>query len=203
MFINWALREIHLKLVYYGPGLSGKTENLHYIYNRIDSKLKGDLVMLKSREDRTIFFDFLQLEIGQIDGKKPKFNLYTVPGQVHYDLTRKILLNSVDGLVFVADSQKEMMDANLDAILDLEENLSSSGKTLENFPWVLQYNKRDLPTAESVAEMEKKLNFFNVPSFEAVATQGQGIFPTLKEVIKRVVVHIRTQLEKDGVLKSA
>lgn len=201
MFINWALREIHLKIVYYGPGLSGKTENLHYIYNRIDPKLKGDLVMLKSREDRTIFFDFLQLEIGRIDGKKPKFNLYTVPGQVHYDLTRKILLNSVDGLVFVADSQMEMMDANLDAILDLEENLMSNGRTLENFPWVLQYNKRDLPTAESFEEMEKKLNFFNVPSFESVATQGQGIFPTLKEVIKRVVIHIRTQLEKDGVSK--
>ena len=121
MFINWALREIHLKIVYYGPGLSGKTENLHYIYNRIDPKLKGDLVMLKSREDRTIFFDFLQLEIGHIDGKKPKFNLYTVPGQVHYDLTRKILLNSVDGLVFVADSQIQRQDANIEALENLEK----------------------------------------------------------------------------------
>ncbi len=194
MFIHWGLREIHLKIVYYGPGLSGKTENLRHIYSRIDSRLKGDLVMLKSREDRTIFFDFLQLEIGHIDGKKPKFNLYTVPGQVHYDLTRKILLNSVDGIVFVADSQKEMMDSNLDTILDLQENLVESGKTLENFPWVLQYNKRDLPSAEPIDELEKKLNFFHVPFFEAVATQGQGVFPTLKEVIKLVVTHIRTRL---------
>ncbi len=197
MFINWALREIHLKIVYYGPGLSGKTENLRYIYNRIDPALKGDLVMLKSREDRTIFFDFLQLEVGHIDGKKPKFNLYTVPGQVHYDLTRKILLNGVDGIVFVADSQKEMMDANLDTILDLEKHLVGSDKTLERFPWVLQYNKRDLSSAESIIEMDKRLNFFNVPSFEAVATQGQGIFPTLKEVIKLVVKHIRSRLENN------
>ena len=203
MFIHWALREIHLKIVYYGPGLSGKTENLRYIYNRIDPVLRGDLVMLKSREDRTIFFDFLQLEVGHIDGKKPKFNLYTVPGQVHYDLTRKILLNSVDGIVFVADSQKEMMDANLDTILDLEEHLVGSGKTLEHFPWVLQYNKRDLPSAEPVVEMEKKLNFFNVPFFEAVATQGQGIFPTLKEVIKLVVTHIRGRLGDDEESKTS
>jgi len=195
MFIHWALREIHLKIVYYGPGLSGKTANLQYIYSRIDPTLKGDLVTLKTREDRTIFFDFLQLEVGNIDGKKPKFNLYTVPGQVHYDLTRRIVLNSVDGIVFVADSQREMMDANLDTLLDLEKHLIISGKTLENFPWVLQYNKRDLPSAEPVEEMEKKLNFFGVPSFEAVAPQGQGVFATLKEVIKQVVARAHAQLE--------
>jgi len=195
MFIHWALREIHLKIVYYGPGLSGKTANLQYIYSRIDPALKGDLVTLKTREDRTIFFDFLQLEVGNIDGKKPKFNLYTVPGQVHYDLTRRIVLNSVDGIVFVADSQREMMDANLDTLLDLEKHLIISGKTLENFPWVLQYNKRDLPSAEPVEEMEKKLNFFGVPSFEAVAPQGQGVFATLKEMIKQVVSRAHAQLE--------
>ena len=195
MFIHWALREIHLKIVYYGPGLSGKTANLQYIYSRIDPALKGDLVMLKTREDRTIFFDFLQLEVGNIDGKKPKFNLYTVPGQVHYDLTRKIVLNGVDGIVFVADSQREMMDANLDTLLDLEKHLIADGKTLENFPWVLQYNKRDLPTAESVEDMEKKLNFFNVPFFEAVAIEGKGVFATLKEVIKQVVSNVQSQLE--------
>ena len=195
MFIHWALREIHLKIVYYGPSLGGKTANLQYIYDRIDPALKSDLVTLKTREDRTIFFDFLQLEVGRIDGKKPKFNLYTVPGQVHYDLTRRIVLNSVDGIVFVADSQRETMDANLDTLLDLEKHLILSGKTLENFPWVLQYNKRDLPTVEPVEEMEKKLNFFGVPSFEAVATQGQGVLATLKEVIKRVVARAHAQLE--------
>ena len=195
MFIHWALNEIHLKIVYYGPGLSGKTANLQYIYSHIDPALKGDLVILKSRENRTIFFDFLQLEVGMIQGKRPKFNLYTVPGQVHYDLTRKVVLNSVDGIVYVADSQKEMIDANLDTLLDLEKHLIISGKTLENFPWVLQYNKRDLPSAESFEEMERKLNFFNVPSFEVIATQGMGVFTTLKEVIKKVISHVQTDLQ--------
>jgi small GTP-binding protein len=194
MFIHWALREIHLKLVYYGPGLGGKTANLQYIYSKIDPALKGDLVMLKSREDRTIFFDFLQLEVGQIDGKKPKFNLYTVPGQVHYNHTRKIVLNGVDGIVFVADSQREMMDANLDTLLDLEKQLVMQGKTLQDFPWVIQYNKRDLPSALPVEEMEKKLNLYGVPSFEAVAMTGQGVFTTVKEIIRQVVANVHSQL---------
>jgi signal recognition particle receptor subunit beta len=197
MFIHWALREIHLKIVYYGPALSGKTENLKYIHSRIDPSLKSDLMMLKTKEDRTIFFDFLQLEVGHIDSKKPKFNLYTVPGQVNYNLTRKIVLNGVDGIVFVADSQPQMMDSNLDTLLDLEKQLIANEKTLEDFPWVLQYNKRDLPSVELVEEMDKKLNFFNVPSFEAVSTQGQGVFGTLKEVIKRVVANVQSELEND------
>jgi signal recognition particle receptor subunit beta len=195
MFIHWSLKEIHLKIIYYGPGLSGKTENLKYIYSRIDPRLKGDLVMLKTQEDRTIFFDFLQLDVGNINGKKPKFNLFTVPGQVHYGLTRKVVLNGVDGLVFVADSQKEQMDANLATLLDLEKHLILDGKTLEDFPWVFQYNKRDMPTAESLEEMERRLNFFRVPSFEAVATTGEGVFTTLKAVIKKVVSHVHAQLD--------
>jgi hypothetical protein len=195
MFIHWALKEIHLKIVYYGTGLSGKTENLKYIHSHIDPSLKGDMVMLKTNEDRTIFFDFLQLEVGNIDGKKPKFNLYTVPGQVRYGLTRKVVLNGVDGIVFVVDSQREAMDANLETLLDLEKHLIASGKTLEDFPWVLQYNKRDLPSAEPVAEIEKKLNFFGVPAFEAVALRGEGVFPTLKAVIKNVVSNVQSQLE--------
>jgi signal recognition particle receptor subunit beta len=195
MFINWALREIHLKIVYYGMGMSGKTENLRYIHSHIDPALKGDMVVLKTNEDRTIFFDFLQLEVGNIDGKKPKFNLYTVPGQVQYALTRKVVLNGVDGIVFVADSRRGMMDANLEILLDLERHLIAGGKTLEDFPWVLQYNKRDLPEAESLSEMESKLNFFGVPSFEAVAIRGDGVFPTLKAVIKKVVGHVQAQLE--------
>jgi signal recognition particle receptor subunit beta len=195
MFIHWALKEIHLKLVYYGTALSGKTQNLRYIHSHIDPALKGDMVTLKTREDRTIFFDFLQLEVGNIDGKRPKFNLYTVPGQVQYGSTRKIVLNGVDGIVFVADSQREVMEANLDTLLDLEKHLIATGKTLEDFPWVLQYNKRDLPGAETVEEMQKKLNFFGVPSFEAVALTGQGVFPTLKAVIKKVVGNVHAQLE--------
>ncbi|MCK5145118.1 gliding-motility protein MglA [bacterium] len=194
MFINWLLNEIHLKIVYYGPGLSGKTENITYIHKHIDPALKGDLITLKTREDRTIFFDFLQLEVGQIAGKKPKFNLYTVPGQVHYQLSRKVVLNGVDGIVFVADSQREMMDSNLDTLLDLEKHLIADGKTLEHFPWVLQYNKRDLPTSVSINEMNQKLNFFNVPYFESVATQGKEVFPTLKTTIKEVVKHVQSQL---------
>lgn len=197
MFIHWALQEIHLKIVYYGPALCGKTANLQHVYSRIDPALKSDLVMLKTREDRTIFFDFLQLEVGNIEGKKPKFNLYTVPGQVHYDMTRRIVLNGVDGIIFVADSQSEMMDANLDTLLDLEKHLIASGKSLEDFPWILQYNKRDLSSIESVEEMEKKLNFFGVPYFEATATKGAGVFPTLKEVIKRVVTNVQSQLDDD------
>ncbi len=195
MFIHWALKEIHLKIVYYGAGMSGKTENLRYIHSRIDPALKGDMVMLKTNEDRTIFFDFLQLEVGNIDGKKPKFNLYTVPGQIQYAQTRRVVLNGVDGIVFVADSRRDMMDANLETLLDLEKHLIAGGKTLENFPWVLQYNKRDVPDAESIAEMETKLNFFGVPCFEAVATTGEGVFPTLKAVIKKVVGHVQSQLE--------
>lgn len=196
MFIHWALQEIHLKIVYYGPGLSGKTANLQFIYDRIDPHLKGELVSLKTQEDRTIFFDFLQLEIGRIEGKKPKFNLYTVPGQVHYDLTRKIMLNGVDGIVYVADSQRDRMDDNLNTLLDLEQNLLIDGKTLENFPWIIQYNKRDLPDILMVQEMEQKLNFHHVPAFEASAITGEGVFASLKQIIKQVVTQTQKQLEQ-------
>lgn len=195
MFIHWALREIHLKIVYYGPALSGKTENLKYIYSHIDPSLKGDLVSLKTREDRTIFFDFLQLEVGNIDNKRPKFNLYTVPGQVVYNATRKVVLNGVDGIVFIADSRPEIMESNLETLLDLEKHLIADGKTLENFPWVLQYNKRDILRAESIADMDKKLNFFNVPAYEASALDGRGVFNTLKGVIKLVVSNVQSQLD--------
>jgi len=197
MFINWALKEIHLKIVYYGPALGGKTQNLKYIYEHIDPALKSDLVMLKTHEERTIFFDFLQLEVGHIEGKRPKFNLYTVPGQIRYQLTRKVVLNGVDGIVFVADSQRDRMEENLETLLDLEKQLIVHGKSLENFPWVLQYNKRDLPEIASVEEMQQKLNFFGVPAFEASALTGVGVFPTLKTVIKQVVTHVKAQLSQD------
>ncbi len=194
MFINWALQEINLKIVYYGPGMSGKTTNLEYIHRKLDPSLTGELVTLKTKEDRTIFFDFMQIEVGRIKGKKPKFNLYTVPGQVYYASSRKIILNGVDGIVFVADSQRDRMEGNIETLLDLEKNLMESGHSLESFPWVIQYNKRDLPNAESIQVLQKKLNFFNVPSFEAIAIKGIGVFDTLKAIINLVVQHVQRQL---------
>jgi len=192
MFINWALQEINLKIVYYGPGLSGKTTNLLYIHQKMDPSIRGELISLSTKEDRTLFFDFLQLEMGKIGGKTPKFNLYTVPGQVYYATSRKLILNGVDGLVFVADSQKERMEENLDTLLDLEENLIDIGETLQNFPWIIQYNKRDLQNIESIENLQQKINYFGVPYFEAEAHRGIGVFPTLKSIINRVVAHLQT-----------
>jgi hypothetical protein len=194
MFINWALQEINLKIVFYGPGMSGKTTNLEFIHSKLDPSLAGELVSLKTKEDRTIFFDFMQIEVGRIKGKKPKFNLYTVPGQVYYASSRKVILNGVDGLVFVADSQPHRMEANIETLLDLENNLKQDGHSLEDFPWVIQYNKRDLPGVESVETLQKKLNFFSVPHFEAIAVKGEGVFNTLKAIINNVVQHVQSQL---------
>lgn len=189
MFVNWAVQEVNLKIVYYGPGLSGKTTNLEHIYQKIDPSLRGDLITLKTREERTLYFDFLQLEVGRIKGMKPKFNLYTIPGQVYYAYSRKIILRGVDGIVFVADSQADRLTENLDSLMDLEQNLIDEGKTLEEFPWVLQYNKRDVPRVLSVAELNRKLNFHAVPTIEAVASKGKGVLETLKLAIQGVVNH--------------
>ena len=194
MFINWALQEINLKIVFYGPGMSGKTTNLEFIHSKLDPSLAGELVSLKTKEDRTIFFDFMQIEVGRIKGKKPKFNLYTVPGQVYYASSRKVILNGVDGLVFVADSQPHRMEANIETLLDLENNLKQDGHSLDDFPWVIQYNKRDLPGVDSVETLQKKLNFFDVPYFEAIAVKGEGVFNTLKAIINNVVQHVQSQL---------
>ena len=194
MFINWALQEINLKIVYYGPGMCGKTTNLEYIHSKLDPSLTGELVTLKTKEDRTIFFDFMQIEVGRIQAKKPKFNLYSVPGQVYYASSRKIILNGVDGIVFVADSQKDRMEGNIETLLDLENNLMAMGHSLETFPWVIQYNKRDLPNTESLDILQKKLNFFHVPHFESVAIKGTGVFDTLKSIINQVVQHVQRQL---------
>jgi len=191
MYINWALKEINLKIVYYGPGLSGKTTNLMYIHQKLDPSFRGDLIMLNTKEDRTIFFDFMQFEMGKIKGKKPKFNLYTVPGQVYYANSRKLILSGADGIVFVADSQRERSEENLNTLLDLEKNLIEIGNSLQNFPWVLQYNKRDLPNAEPISVLQKKLNFWNVPYFESIANKGVDVFPTLKSIINRAVAHIQ------------
>ena len=194
MYINWALQQINLKIVYYGPGVSGKTTNLLYIHSKVAPELKGELVSLQTQEDRTIFFDFLQLEVGKIKGKKPKFNLYTVPGQVYYAYSRKVILNGVDGVVFVADSQFDRLEANLETLNDLENNLRQDGHKLNEFPWVIQYNKRDLPSVAPIQYLQLKLNKFNVPYFEAVSTQGTGVFETLKAVINLVVANVRKKL---------
>ncbi len=194
MFINWARQEIILKIVYYGPGLSGKTTNLQYIYKNLDSSLRGDLITLNTREDRTLFFDFLQLELGKILGKKPRFNLYTVPGQVYYAQSRKIILSGVDGIVFVADSQTERMDDNLDTLLDLEKNLIIMGRSIENLPMVFQFNKQDLPNTASLDALQQKLNFYHVPYFESIASQGVGVFETLKAVINLVTIKIQQKV---------
>ncbi|MFQ5638620.1 MAG: ATP/GTP-binding protein [bacterium] len=187
MFINKGLQEINLKIVYYGPGLSGKTTNLEYIYHKLDPTIRSDLVSLKTREERTLYFDFMQLELGRIKGKKPRFNLYTVPGQVQYSFSRKIILRGVDGLVFVADSQRERMTDNLDSLLDLEKNLIDMGHSLQNFPWVIQYNKRDLPNIEPLQRLQASLNFFGTSHTEAIASQGVAVLTTLKMVISAVI----------------
>jgi signal recognition particle receptor subunit beta len=194
MFINWALQEINLKIVYYGPGMSGKTTNLEYIHSKLDSSVAGELVSLKTKEDRTIFFDFLQLDVGRIKGKRPKFNLYTVPGQVFYASSRKIILKGVDGVVFVADSQKERMDANVETLVDLSNNLKSEGFDINTFPWVIQYNKRDLSNIESIDNLQRELNRYNAPHFESVAVRGDGIFDTLKAIINRVIIKAQKEL---------
>jgi signal recognition particle receptor subunit beta len=194
MFINYGRQEINLKIVYYGPGLSGKTTNLEFIFKNIDPKLRSDLVTLNTREERTLYFDFMQLELAPIQGKKPKFNLYTVPGQVYYNFSRKIILRGVDGVVFVADSQKNRMTDNLDSLLDLEKNLIEMGYSLQNVPCVMQYNKRDLADVESLEVLESKLNFFGAPYFEAVARDGIEVFATLSTVLRDVVAKVQTEV---------
>ncbi len=194
MIINFEKGEIYLKIVYYGPGYSGKTTNLINIHSRIAPELKGELVSLTTQEDRTIFFDFLQVAVGKIKGLTPKFNLYTVPGQGFYAYSRKVILNGVDGVVFVADSQFKRLEANLNALEDMETNLRQDKYALKEFPWVIQYNKRDLPHVAPHQYLQLKLNRWNVPCFEAVATSGDGVFQTLKTVINRVIISIKKKL---------
>jgi small GTP-binding protein len=193
-FINYASREINCKIVYYGPGLCGKTTNLQYIYDKTNPGAKGKLISLATETDRTLFFDFLPLELGTVRGFKTRFHLYTVPGQVFYDASRKLILKGVDGVIFVADSQVERMDANVEAVENLKVNLKSQGYDLMNIPYVLQLNKRDLPNVESVEEMKRLLVQKNEPVFEAVAAKGPGVFETLKGVAKLVL----SELTKTG-----
>ncbi len=190
-FINYASREINCKIVYYGPGLGGKTTNLQYIYNRTNPTAKGKMISLATETERTLFFDFLPLALGEIRGFKVRFHLYTVPGQVFYDASRKLILKGVDGIAFVADSQIERMDANMESMDNMKINLREQSYDLAKIPYVLQYNKRDLPNAASLAELKRVLNPNGVPDFEAVATVGTGVFETLKTISKAVLVELR------------
>ncbi len=185
--INYAFKEISCKIVFYGPGLSGKTTNLQYVHKKIPSHSKGELISLATDADRTLYFDFLPLNIGEIHGFATKFQLYTVPGQVFYNATRKLVLRGVDGLVFVADSQRSKMDENMESQNNLIENLNEYGYVLENLPMVFQYNKRDLPDISEIEELEKALNPRKLTYFEAVATKGVGVFDTLKYITKLVL----------------
>jgi hypothetical protein len=190
-FINYSSREINCKIVYYGPGLCGKTTNLHYIYKKTNPDSKGKMISLATETERTLFFDFLPLALGEIRGFKTRFHLYTVPGQVFYDASRKLILKGVDGVVFVADSQVERMEANIESVENLRINLAEQGYNLDTVPYVIQYNKRDLPNVVPVAEMKKALNPRSVPDFEAVASEGSGVFDTLKAIAKQVIMELK------------
>jgi signal recognition particle receptor subunit beta len=190
-FINYASREINCKIVYYGPGLCGKTTNLQHIFESTAPQSRGKLISLATETDRTLFFDFMPLELGTVRGFKTRFHLYTVPGQVFYDASRKLILKGVDGVVFVADSQEERMDANVESLYNLEENLQTQGYDLMKLPYVLQLNKRDLPNIIPADEIAAELRRKEEPVVEAVASNGAGVFDTLKAVAKQVLTELR------------
>ncbi len=190
--INFAQRQVNAKIVYYGPGMSGKTTNLEIVHQRAPSPNRGDLTSISTDGDRTLFFDFMPLDLGTVAGMRTCFQIYTVPGQVYYNSTRKLVLQGTDGVVFVADSSASMVEENLESMRNLEQNLAEYGKTLAQMPLIIQYNKRDLPDAMSVEELNKILNPYNAPFFEAIANTGQGVFPTLKALAARVLESIHT-----------
>ena len=190
-FINYASREINCKIVYYGPGLCGKTTNLQHVYQKTAPDAKGKMISLATETERTLFFDFLPLALGEIRGFKTRFHLYTVPGQVFYDASRKLILKGVDGVVFVADSQEERLDANIESMDNLRINLEEQGYDLDKIPFVIQYNKCDLPNVSPLEELRALLNPRSVPEFQACATTGEGVFETLKAVAKLILVELR------------
>ncbi|HXI10633.1 MAG TPA: GTPase domain-containing protein, partial [Thermodesulfobacteriota bacterium] len=177
--------------VYYGPGLCGKTTNLQVIYRKTRPEAKGKMITLATETERTLFFDFLPLALGDIKGFKTRFHLYTVPGQIFYDASRKLILKGVDGIVFVADSQVERMDANIESFENMKVNLEEQGYSLDQIPYVVQYNKRDLPNVVPVAELKKVLNINSVPDFEAIASEGTGVFETLKAIVKLILIELK------------
>ena len=198
VFFNYSTMQMAAKVVYYGPGLCGKTTNLHYIYGHTSGDSRGEMVSLETETDRTLFFDLLPIDVGQIAGFNTRIQLYTVPGQVFYNTTRKLVLKGVDGVVFVADSQRAMQQANLDSFKNLEENLTEMGLSSESLPLVLQYNKRDLADICSVDEINRILNPHGWPHFEASALTGQGVFETLKGVSKLTLLSLKKRLTRGG-----
>lgn len=190
-FINYASREINCKIVYYGAGLCGKTTNIQWIHEQANPEKRGKLVSLATETDRTLFFDFLPLDMGMVKGFKVRFHLYTVPGQVFYDASRKLILRGCDGVIFVADSQRPRMEANIEAIANLATNLKDNGFDIRTMPYVLQLNKRDMPTALPADEMERLLRFRNEPMLEAIANQGVGVIETLKACARQILMELQ------------
>jgi len=190
-FINYASREINCKIVYYGPGLCGKTTNIQWIFEQANPEKRGKLVSLATETDRTLFFDFLPLDMGTVKGFKVRFHLYTVPGQVFYDASRKLILRGCDGVIFVADSQAARLEANIESIANLATNLKENGFDIRTIPYVLQLNKRDMPTAASTAELEQLLRFRNEPMIEAVANRGIGVIDTLKATARQILMDLQ------------
>jgi signal recognition particle receptor subunit beta len=186
-FINHNAKVIHCKVVYYGPSLGGKTTNIQWVYQQTADQHKSKIAALPTDVERTLFFDFLPLEIGDIRGFQTRFHLFTVPGQVIYDPSRKLILKGLDGVVFVADSQEERMEENIQSLKNLERNLEAQGYDIREIPMVFQYNKRDLPNAASLADLRSQLNYYNAPDFESIANEGKGVFESLKTVSKSIV----------------
>lgn len=190
-FVNYNTKEVNCKIVYYGPGLGGKTTNIQYVYQKTSGDSKGKMITLNTENERTLFFDFLPLDLGEIRGFKTRFHLYTVPGQVFYEASRKLILRGVDGIVFVADSQVERMEANLESLRGLEKNLIEQGYEIDKVPVVLQWNKRDLPNVASIEDLRTKINKWDFPEFEASAVTGEGVFETLKSISKLVLMNLK------------
>ncbi len=190
-FVNYNTKEVNCKIVYYGPGLGGKTTNIQYVYQKTSGDHKGKMITLNTENERTLFFDFLPLELGEVRGFKTRFHLYTVPGQVFYEASRKLILRGVDGIVFVADSQVERMEANIESLRGLDKNLQEQGYDISSIPLVMQWNKRDLPNAVSVEDLRSELNKWDAPEFEGVAVSGNGVFETLKSISKLVLMNLK------------
>ena len=203
VLFNYATKELTAKIVYYGPGLCGKTTNLQFVHENLPGKVKGKMLSLATKTDRTLFFDFLPLDLGEIRGMKTRVQLYTVPGQVFYNETRKLVLKGVDGIVFVADSQKDMLGPNVEAFKNLKENLKGHGISLEELPHVVQYNKRDLPKLSSIEEINASVNLFNAPFYESVATTGIGVKDTLNAITKLVLLHLTRKYATGGAKTAA